>query len=574
VILPWFRKLREFTEVLALNLPYFRRPGIEVVLVLDENSDEGGVLELLGKHPDVRWKVIVNDQPHAWRPPCRAINVGIRHAEGEYLFVASPESAFVGDVPAQLLAVVQDFPGGVAVGRVAFDHFEAVRGMENLSPRFQACAAKGAGIHSFYGSVCGPRSAFEAVGAYDESFREWGGDDDNLRIRLEMAGYTILACTSVRLLHLSFERRAGGQHPQFPYSPELDRIKCSPASVVANPSSDWGRDFSRIAMATEGGASGATGASPLPATGERFVPQPGTVVPTGSRRRCRDCGRLLYYEVPTASCPSCRLSYAEQGVRHLLTRRRDLPYPRIACLMQVHNEREYLPGCLAHLRGHVDRVIALDDGSTDETHDILRSDPVFVDCLRNEPDPRHVWNERENRIRLMERARDLGFDWVLCCDADERFETAFLAGLRMIACSFPLSDVPRVAVDLRELWNSPDQYRIDGVWGNKQRMRFFRVPERIRYDLDQDLHGQWYPDHIAKYGRTVAVAANLYHLKMIRHEDRLRRRDLYQKLDPENRFQPMGYAYLAEEGPGMKLETIPAGREYDLGSLPARLGPG
>lgn len=573
VILPWFRKLREFTEVVSFNLPYFRRPGIEVVLVLDDNSDERELLVLLAKHPDVRWKVIVNDTPHEWRPPCKAINVGIRHAVGEYLFVASPESAFVGDVPAQLLAVAMDFPRGIAVGRVAFDRFDAVRNRNDLLSRFQANSRPEAYLQSFYGSVCGPRAAFEAIGAYDEGFQEWGGDDDNIRIRLEMAGYTLVACTGVRLLHLSFEHRTGGQHPCFPYDPDHDRIKCSPASVVANLALDWGRDFSRMALLSGAATSLVTGSPQLPEPGDRFVPQPGTVVPTGSRRRCGDCGRLLYYEPPTSSCLSCRKTFAELGNPFVLARRHNLAYPRIACVMQVRNEREYLPGCLGHLRGYVDCVIALDDGSTDDTHAILRSDPGFVDCIRNEPVSGHVWNERENRRRLIERARDLCFDWVLCCDADERFETAFLARLRMIASAFPLTDVPCVAVDLRELWNGPCQYRIDGVWGNKKRMRFFKVPDRIRYDLDQQLHGQWYPDHIRKYGRIVPEMANLYHLKTIRHEDRVRRRDFYQKLDPENRFQKMGYAYLAEEGGGMQVELIPSGREYDLDSLPVLLKP-
>jgi hypothetical protein len=54
---------------------------------------------------------------------------------------------------------------------------------------------------------------------------------------------------------------------------------------------------------------------------------------------------------------------------------------------------------------------------------------------------------------------------------------------------------------------------------------------------------------------------NIYHLKMIAPVRRLGRRDLYKHLDPENRFQSMGYDYLADEH-GMTLEEIPEHRQY------------
>ena len=57
--------------------------------------------------------------------------------------------------------------------------------------------------------------------------------------------------------------------------------------------------------------------------------------------------------------------------------------PRILCVMQLHNEARYLEGCLAHLRGHVDGVIALDDGSTDGTGALLTQHPL-VDVYKRQ----------------------------------------------------------------------------------------------------------------------------------------------------------------------------------------------
>ena len=55
----------------------------------------------------------------------------------------------------------------------------------------------------------------------------------------------------------------------------------------------------------------------------------------------------------------------------------------------------------------------------------------------------------------------------------------------------------------------------------------------------------------------------IYHLRMIRREDREARRERYQRLDPEARWQPtVGYAYLTDER-GLKLRRVPHGRRYE-----------
>ncbi|MBN9428752.1 MAG: glycosyltransferase family 2 protein [Burkholderiales bacterium] len=584
LILPYYRKLAEFRLVLPMNLPYLARPGLEVIIVMDDAAEEAELLQLLGQYSQVQWRVIVNDSPHDWRPPCKAINVGIRHARGRYLFVASPESVFVGDVLHFALEAVKDFPRGFAVGRVGFARFQDLEAWRlPLSECFERTVmAQGAHLDAYYGSICGPRAAFEAINGYDESFTTWGSDDDNLRIRLEMAGYTLLACPPMRLLHLAFEARNGGENPRFAYDPKMERLRCSPDSALANSADDWGRDFARLAYtnnrAQPQAVAGPAGRVAALTTAEpKTAPPPGSIVPTGSRRRCRACGRLVHYE-PRGHCAHCTplalhwsrpRTAASGAVAHVRS-----AGPRIACVMQLRNENLYLQGCLEHLRGHVDAVIALDDGSTDDTMAILRGEPALVaDCLSNpaRDDAEHTWNEVENRRRLLTRARELGFDWVLCCDADERYELALLKNLRAIAASFAPTDLVYLSVALRELWNGPRHYRADGIWGSKSRIRMFALPPVISFVDEPALHGQWYPQHLRKYGRQLDTQRNLYHLKMIRAEDRLRRRDLYKRLDPGGQFQSIDYDYLVQEGPEMQLQELAVGREYDFDTLPGTL---
>ncbi|MGD9943801.1 MAG: glycosyltransferase family 2 protein [Burkholderiaceae bacterium] len=602
LILPFYRKLAEFRRVLPLNLPYFARAGLEIIVVMDESSEETALLQLLDEHPQVQWRVLVNDRPHDWRPPCKAINVGIRHARGRYLFVASPESAFVGDAPRLALEVAKDFPRGIAIGRVAFARFDDLQAAQgSLTACFDRhVRPQQAPLQGYYGSICGPREAFEAINGYDESFTTWGSDDDNLRVRLEMIGHTLLACPDLRLLHLSVEARVGGQNPHFAYDAQRDRLRCSPDTPLANPGGDWGRDFSRIARDTPAIAREAPDIArdpsdtlrhdavpPLVVPSSDFEPPPGSVVPTGSRRQCRACGRYINYQAAATRCahctpaalhwqrpepPAAASSAKLAGPAAAAARRRDAG-PRIACVMQLRNEAFYLPGCLDHLRGHVDGVIALDDGSTDATAAILRSESgLVVDCLTNPPanDAEHAWNEADNRRRLLLRAHELGFDWVLVCDADERYEQGLLRHLRGITASFAPVDPVRLILSLRELWDSPRQYRADGIWGNKTRVRLFPIAPGMSFARTA-LHGQWYPEHLRKYGRDVPLRGNLYHLRMIRATDRLERRDRYRRMDPDKRYQPDGYDYLAEEGPSLQLQPLPAGREYDFDTLPSAL---
>ena len=60
-------------KALPLNRCYLARPWVEVVVAMDENASESGVIELARQYPDIRWQILVNDQSHGWQPPCKAI---------------------------------------------------------------------------------------------------------------------------------------------------------------------------------------------------------------------------------------------------------------------------------------------------------------------------------------------------------------------------------------------------------------------------------------------------------------------------------------------------------------------
>ena len=235
--------------------------------------------------------------------------------------------------------------------------------------------------------------------------------------------------------------------------------------------------------------------------------------------------------------------------------------------MQVRDEEDLLPGCLAHLRDWVDGFVAIDDGSVDSTPAILSREPKMLDVMTNPPHTGEMFKqERNSRQRLLVRAQELGASWVLCCDADERYEQAFLRGFPSIRAAAEENGRVRLTLRLRELWDSPTQYRVDGIWGQKTRSRVFPLPATMTFDNLKPLHGPWYPAELSSPEFVNVIDYNLYHLNMIRPEARAARRDRYNAIDPNKEAQEIGYDYLTDES-GLKLESIPAGKEYDLSTL-------
>ena len=249
IILPFYRKLREFKRVLPLNADFFSDPRCEVVVVMDDPQCERQVVELARRHPAVRFRVVVNDRRHDWRPPCRAYNVGIRHALGRYVLLGDPESVLLTDAVSLMLQALRDDERAMVLGRVAFARFADAPTLApaELQDAFLRAESR-MSTPLFYCSLGVSRERLEAIRGYNESLLKWGADDDNLRLRLMIAGARMAPVPEIRLLHLGFERRlAGHASRRVPtYTREEKRRIHSPRSAVTNRPS-WGREFSRTA---------------------------------------------------------------------------------------------------------------------------------------------------------------------------------------------------------------------------------------------------------------------------------------------------------------------------------------
>lgn len=242
------------------------------------------------------------------------------------------------------------------------------------------------------------------------------------------------------------------------------------------------------------------------------------------------------------------------------------PRPRLLALLVFHNEMRYLPGWFENVLPQVDGVVAMDDGSTDGSGDFVAAQPGVLELVRVPPRDPHVWDDGVNHSRVTEAALRHQPDWMIGLDADERLEREFRTRAEAEIRRAERNGYLAYAIHLCELWNSPRTYRVDGIWGTKLRARLFKNVPGLRYDTNQ-LHGQWAPLNGIRtiQGKPLGYpSADLlfYHLRMIDPQDRAARRDRYNQLDPDRKFQASGYDYLTDET-GLVLEELKPGREYE-----------
>jgi hypothetical protein len=232
---------------------------------------------------------------------------------------------------------------------------------------------------------------------------------------------------------------------------------------------------------------------------------------------------------------------------------------RILALIPIRDEMRFLPDLFANLEGQVDGVVALDDGSTDGSHEFLASHPLVIELKTLPPGAQEDMEDGRNHLTLMEAAWPHGADWFLGIDADERIEVDFRRRAEAEIDRAEAEGHVALWVPFLELWGSREQYRTDGTWGAKRKPCLFKVDPNAQYGK-QRLHSVWAP-WPPPNGEYPIADLRLYHLRMIDPEDRRARAERYKRIDPDRRYQEIGYDYLVDDE-GIELEPVEPGREF------------
>jgi glycosyltransferase involved in cell wall biosynthesis len=227
---------------------------------------------------------------------------------------------------------------------------------------------------------------------------------------------------------------------------------------------------------------------------------------------------------------------------------------RLACLLPARNAEHDLPGYLASVASFADAVVALDDGSTDRTAELLRESPLVATLLRNPVRPGYAgWDDAANRNRLLEAAADVAPDWILWLDSDERIAPHDGAALREL---IERDAVPGLAYGFRvhRMIGDEDHYDAAGLWV----YRLFAHRPGQRLD-DRRLHGVPVPEEIPR-SRWVRTTIRIKHLANLDERRRRERFAKYAESDPAAEYQAAGYEHLLEPPrPPVRWKARPPG---------------
>ncbi len=270
-----------------------------------------------------------------------------------------------------------------------------------------------------------------------------------------------------------------------------------------------------------------------------------------------------YYEnlQPLASGPFPRWRPRPPEAPYLFGYRNRAPEPAarpfVVCLLPARNCAHLLPGWFESVSRVADAIVALDDGSTDDTGRLLREHPLVVKVLTNPArDGFTDWDDGDNRNRLLAAAAALSPTWIISVDADERIPLDDAAALRRFLHTRAEPGYGYALASYRMIGDEDHYDRLD-----YDAYRLFAFEPGHEFPTDR-LHAPPIPTAIPpeQWRRTTI---RMKHLVSLTEEDRRARWRKFHQADPERVWEP-DYDYTIEP-PGVVKVWQP--RPLDLPAL-------
>jgi glycosyltransferase involved in cell wall biosynthesis len=199
----------------------------------------------------------------------------------------------------------------------------------------------------------------------------------------------------------------------------------------------------------------------------------------------------------------------------------------ICGMLRIRNEARWIERVLKSIIPLCERVVILDDHSTDNTTEICRSFPE-VSLF---PSPFKGLDEVRDKNYLLHKVADVRPQWVLHIDGDEELEPN---GQEIIRRTVEAAEHQFYRLPVIYLWDSPDQMRVDGVYGNYKRASLFRPVNGSRFESPgkAGFHCGNVPAPIV--GAAGICKARLLHYGYLNRSDRVKKYEWYNETDPKN----------------------------------------
>jgi glycosyltransferase involved in cell wall biosynthesis len=210
---------------------------------------------------------------------------------------------------------------------------------------------------------------------------------------------------------------------------------------------------------------------------------------------------------------------------------------KIAAMLRVKNEARWITDVIASIRELCAEIIVLDDHSTDDTAALASAAGAKV---------------IESPFELLDESRDKNFlltlvsekcpDWVLCIDGDEVLEPGEYNHYKVVPLILNRARWDAYSLWIRYLWDSPSQIRTDGIYRKFSRPSLFRL-KRGQAFRNTRYGGNLHCGNVPDFMRGELLPVSLLHYGYMHREDRIRKYEWYNTVDPKNPFED-GYRHM------------------------------
>lgn len=241
----------------------------------------------------------------------------------------------------------------------------------------------------------------------------------------------------------------------------------------------------------------------------------------------------------------------------------------IVCVMRVKNEERWIGAALSEAVKVCDRILVLDDGSTDHTPEICRSFPQVQYRYYQRP-----LEEVRDRHELLQWALKNRADWIFSLDGDEVLEDGAADTIRREISRLDPRDPVYTYFYLHFLyfWNDPEYYRCENsIYGNFWNPRLFATwgQDTRKLYIGKTGHGHGFhcshmPSNLRGKGRKIDVRVK--HYGYLDPVVRQKKYEFYLQNDPEAAAKGYYDHLTSEEGMSLARWTD-RGREQICSGL-------
>ena len=244
-------------------------------------------------------------------------------------------------------------------------------------------------------------------------------------------------------------------------------------------------------------------------------------------------------------------------------------------MLRVKNEARWIGRVIDSLRELCGpNIHVMDDGSTDHTREIILGHGAL---LHVSPFMHEPLDEARDKNWLTERViGDSNPDWIFCIDGDEELEP--MGAEKIFSVIRNPQSLDCYAVKFLYLWDRPNQWRVDRWYSSFSRQSLYRASavanglgfRSLYADSGVHVHSGLHVSNAPGGLQTGTLEVYMLHYGYMLKEDRIRKYEYYNRIDPNNEMEDCyrhivqgdipevpASAVLRHAGP-LELRTLPA----------------